>query len=56
MLAIGRSLPVVTTACAGQVECKLLVSWNAIDWSGVVQMGGQVSAISQRARESICTP
>ncbi len=25
-------------ACAGQVECKGLVSWNAIDWSVVVQI------------------
>lgn len=44
--AIGRFLPLVTTACAGQVKCKLLVSWNAIDWSVVVQIGGQVTAIS----------
>jgi len=47
MIASGRCLSVVTTACAGQVECKSLVSWNATDWSVVVQMGGQVSAISQ---------
>lgn len=46
---IGRSLPVVTTACAGQVECKRLVSTNAIDWSVAMQMGGQVHAISQPA-------
>lgn len=39
-----------TTACAGQVKCKLLVSWNAIDWSVVVQIGGQVTAISQPAQ------
>ena len=43
---IGRSLPVVTTACAGQVECKRLVSTNAIDWSVTMQMGGQVHAIT----------
>ena len=42
---IARSLPVVTTACAGQVECKQLVSTNAIDWSVTMQMGGQVHAI-----------
>ena len=30
---IGRSLPVVTTALAGQAECKGLVSTDAIDWS-----------------------
>jgi hypothetical protein len=43
----GRSLPVVTTACAGQVECKRLVSTDAIDWSVAMQMGGQVHAITQ---------
>lgn len=36
LAAFGRFLPVVTTACTGQVECKLLVSLNAIDWSVVV--------------------
>ncbi|MNJ41271.1 hypothetical protein D3C77_361900 [compost metagenome] len=44
---IGRSPPVVTTACAGQVECKRLISTNAIDWSVTMQMGGQVHAITQ---------
>lgn len=36
--AFGRSPPVVTTACAGQVECKRLISTNAIDWSATMQM------------------
>ena len=36
--AFGRSPPVLTTACAGQVECKRLVSTNAIDWSVTMQM------------------
>jgi hypothetical protein len=31
--AVGRSLPIFTTACAGQVECKRLVSGNANEWS-----------------------
>ena len=44
---IGRSLPVVTTAYTSQVECKRLVSTNAIDWSVVMQMNGQVHAITQ---------
>lgn len=48
--ASGRSLPVVTTACAGQVECKRLVSTNAIDWSVTMQMGGQVHAITHLRR------
>ena len=43
---MGRSLPVVTTACAGQIECKRLVSTDAIDWSVAMQMGGQVHAIA----------
>lgn len=34
--ALGQFLPVVTTVCTGQVECKLLVSLNAIDWSVIV--------------------
>ena len=34
----GRSPPAVTTACAGQVECKRLVSTNAINWSVTMQM------------------
>lgn len=46
MSAFGRSLPVIATACAGQVECKRVVSWNAIDWSGRTQMGVQVTAFS----------
>ena len=48
--AIGRFLPVVTTACAGQVECKRLASLNASDWSVVVQIGGQITAISHQLR------
>lgn len=44
-------LPVVTTACAGQIERNRLVSWNAIDWSVVVQIGGQVTAISHTPPE-----
>ena len=47
MTASGRSPPVVTTAFAGQVECKRLISTNAIDWSVTMQMGGQVHAITQ---------
>ena len=35
---IGRSPLVVTTACAGQVECKRVISTNAIDWSVTMQM------------------
>lgn len=38
--AFGRFLPVLTTACAGQVEYKQLVSTNANDWSVGMQMGG----------------
>jgi len=41
---IGRSLSVVTTAPAGQVECKRLLSTDAIDWSVAKQMGGQRDA------------
>ncbi len=48
--AFGRFLPVVTTACAGQVECKRLASLNASDWSVVVQIGGQITAISHQLR------
>ena len=44
---MGRSLSVVTTARAGQAECKRLVSTDAIDWSVAMQMGGQVHAITQ---------
>jgi hypothetical protein len=40
----GRSLPIDTTACAGQVECKRLVSTNTIDWLVAMQMTGQVHA------------
>jgi len=47
MTAIGRSLPIVTTACAGQVECKQLVSTDANGWSVAMQMSGQVHAITQ---------
>lgn len=46
-VASGRSLSVVTMACAGQVECKQLVSTDAIDWSVAMQMGGQAHAITQ---------
>jgi hypothetical protein len=35
---IGRSPPVVTRASVGQVECKRLISTNAIDWSVTMQM------------------
>ncbi len=50
--SLGRSLPVVTTACAGQVECKRLVGLNAIDRSVAVQMGGgQITAISHTPPE-----
>ncbi|MBN0321642.1 hypothetical protein JTM72_32885, partial [Pseudomonas aeruginosa] len=34
-------------ACAGQVECKGFVSWNAIDWSVVVQIVGKITETSQ---------
>ncbi|MNL36143.1 hypothetical protein D3C87_1582120 [compost metagenome] len=44
---IGRSPPLVTRASVGQVECKRLISTNAIDWSVTMQMGGQVHAITQ---------
>lgn len=44
--AFGRFLTVVTTVYAGQVECKRLVSTDAIDWAVVMQMGGQVHAIT----------
>jgi hypothetical protein len=40
--ALGRTLPVVTIAFAVQVECEPMVSMNAIEWSVVVQIGGQV--------------
>ena len=50
---IGRSLPVVTIECAGQVECKRLVSTNAIDWSVAMQMGGQFHAITQHALHTV---
>jgi hypothetical protein len=40
-----------TKACAGQTECKRLLSWNAIDWSVVEQMGGQITVISHTPRE-----
>lgn len=35
---IGRSPPVVTRASVGQVECKRLISTNAIDRSVTMQM------------------
>ena len=37
MSASGRSLPVVTTACAGQVECKWVVKCDAIIYDDVIQ-------------------
>ena len=43
---IGRSLPVVTKACADQVECKRLVRTVAIDRSVAMQSGGQLHAIT----------
>lgn len=46
---MGCPLPVVTTACAGQVECKRLVNTDAIEWSVAMQMGGQVHAITHIA-------
>lgn len=46
--AIGRSLPIFTTACAGQIESKRLVSTDANGWSVAMQMSGQVHAITQR--------
>lgn len=48
MTALGRSLPVITKVCAVQIECKRLVSTDAIDWSVAMQMGGQVHAITHR--------
>ena len=51
LTASGRFLPVVTTACAGQVECKRLVSTNAIDCSVTMQMGGLVYAITERSKK-----
>lgn len=53
MTVFGRSLPVATMSCAGQVECKPLLGWNATDWLVVVQMGGQVSAILQRTEQAV---
>jgi hypothetical protein len=44
---IRSSLPVVSTVCADQVECKRLVSTDAIGLSVAMQMSGQVSAITQ---------
>lgn len=40
IVLIGRFLPVVITACAGQVEFKRLGGTNAIDWSVAMQMDG----------------
>jgi len=45
---MGRSLPIVTTACAGQVECKRLVSTDANGWSVAMQMSGQVKSMQLR--------
>jgi len=49
MTGFGRSLPIVTTACAGQVGCKRLVSKDANGWSAAMQMSGQVHAITHTA-------
>lgn len=38
LAAFGRSLPVVTMVCTGQVECKRLVSGDAIRWSREMQL------------------
>lgn len=46
--AFGRSLPIFTTACAGQIESKRLVSTDANGWSVAMQMSGQVHAITQQ--------
>lgn len=47
MSPLGHSLSVVNMARAGQIECKRLVSTDAIDWPVAMQMGGQVHAITQ---------
>jgi hypothetical protein len=44
--ANGRLLPVATTGCAGQFECKRLESTDAIDWVVDVHNGDQVHAIA----------
>ena len=49
MSAFGRLLPVINLSCAGQVECKRLVSTNAIHWSVAMQKGGQVECNSPPA-------
>lgn len=51
MAALGRSLPVVTTACAGQIESNRLVSANAIDWSVAIQMGDKLRCNYAAARQ-----
>jgi len=49
MSASGRPLPVFITACAGQVECKRLISTAAIDWSVAMQKDGHVHAFTHLA-------
>lgn len=44
---VGRSLSTFKKACAGQVECKRLVSTDANGWSVAMQMSGQVHAVTQ---------
>ncbi|RMV62220.1 hypothetical protein [Pseudomonas coronafaciens] len=53
--ASGRSLPIVTTACVGQVESKRLVSTDANGWSVAMQMSGQVHAITQLQQWALCS-
>src|SRR5471030_1233523 len=38
---IEHSLPVLTVACAGQVECKRLVSTDANEWSSPCNYAGR---------------
>ena len=53
--ALGRFLPVFTTVCAGQVKCKRLVGWNAVDWSVAVQIGDQINATAHPQHPSAPT-
>ena len=45
--AFGRFLPVLTKACAGQVECKKLVSTNANGWSSAMPLRNKVEVNRQ---------
>lgn len=49
---IDPSLPVGATTNAGHVECKRLVSTEAIDWLVTMQMGSQVHAIASEQQFS----